>query len=190
MRSGRNFYRHPFRREGEGVHHYWLLRVYQRPVISCYNIMNKHKNIQLCQLVPRTQPGPTTKRYKRICLNRIHKSTRVEPHRVREILFIIMGPICRPKHLLHNNISLQIRVMNLHISPIYFLFVCTFHPLGIVNPSNSISVVAFLKDPKMGGNNRMVSRATCHVYSIFFTSSMLKISPGFFVLVISSCSRN
>ncbi|KVH95863.1 hypothetical protein Ccrd_002078 [Cynara cardunculus var. scolymus] len=36
-------------------------------------------------------------------------------------------------------------------------------PFGMVKPSKSMSDVAFLKEPKMGGHNRMVSRATCQI---------------------------
>ena len=65
---------------------------------------------------------------------------------------------------------------------------CTFHPLGMVNPSYSMSVIAFLNEPKIGGNSRMLSRATCQVYFIFFISSNVRFSPGILLLIISTCS--
>lgn len=64
----------------------------------------------------------------------------------------------------------------------------TFHPLGMVNPSYSMLATAFLKEPKMGGNNRMVSLAAFHVCSIFFTSPNVSFSPGFFLFITSTCS--
>lgn len=48
----------------------------------------------------------------------------------------------------------------------------TFHPSGIVNPSHSMSTIAFLKEPKMGGKSRKLSRATCHVCFIFMSSNV------------------
>ena len=65
---------------------------------------------------------------------------------------------------------------------------CTFHPLGMVNPSYSMSVIAFLNEPKIGGNSRMLSRATCQVFFIFFISSNVRFSPGILLLIISTCS--
>lgn len=59
----------------------------------------------------------------------------------------------------------------------------------MVNPSYSISAVAFLKEPNIGGNSLMLSRATCQVYFIFFVSSNDKSSsPGLLLLTILSCS--
>lgn len=51
------------------------------------------------------------------------------------------------------------------------------------------AAIAFLKEPKIGGNNRIVSRATFHVYFIFFTSTNDRFSPGTLLLNNSPCSE-
>lgn len=66
----------------------------------------------------------------------------------------------------------------------------TFHPLGMINPSYSMSAMAFLNEPSMGGNRRMLSRTTCQVYFIFFVSSIVRYSPALLLLNISACSGN
>ncbi|XP_034931907.2 phosphatidylglycerophosphate phosphatase 1, chloroplastic/mitochondrial isoform X1 [Populus alba] len=61
----------------------------------------------------------------------------------------------------------------------------TFHPSGIVNPSHSMSTIAFLKEPKIGGKSRKLSRATCRVCFIFMSSNV-RCSTGFLLLIMST----
>ena len=95
----RNFDGHSMRREWERVHGDSLIRMEQRPIITCDNKMDKDEDGQLSQLVACTNSWSSPKRKENIRWDWLVEPAWIETPRIFKVLCIVMCSICCPQHL-------------------------------------------------------------------------------------------